>query len=536
MGFVLPKPKTLKNGAVRARQVIPADVRDEYQRLYGKGWEELWRAEPGTSAAEQKRQYAVWYAEIWRRIEAIRAAKRGDGVDLTRKDAAGLAGDWYVWFVARHENNPGKPDQWDEALWWFVDELRQFAPEEVRAEPMRDLEWARDPEIREGIRPVIADVGHTAQFLASRGVTLTKEGQALFLDFVVDNYVDALSLLERRARNDYSPDTKPQEFPKFEKRRQEHAGATPLELFTEWVRVAKPRASTITRWRAVFMELDRHFPERAADSITADEAQTWAVSLVGEGRSARTVADVWITAARRVCAWGVKQRKISNNPFAETNVTVPREVRTREREFTDAEAKIILKAALAIIDTRKPFPAACRWVPWLCAYSGARAGEITQLRGQDVFSSNGITVMRLTPEAGTMKTGPRTVPIHEHVIEQGFLEYVVARGKGPLFYDPAPAHQSTSDDPTSPRRARYVKQRERLAHWVRELGVTDKQILPNHAWRHTFKRRAARAKIEKRFRDAFCGHTSKDVGDHYETPSLEDMAEEIKRFPRYMVE
>jgi hypothetical protein len=273
MGFVLPKPKTLKNGAVRARQVIPADVRDEYQHLYGKGWEELWRAEPGTSAAEQKRQYAEWYAETWRRIEAIRAAKRGDGIDLTRKDAAALAGDWYVWFVARHENNPGKPAQWDEALWWFVDELRQFAPEEVRAEPMRDLEWARDPEIREGIRPVIADVGHTAQFLASRGVTLSKQGQALFLDFVVDNYLDALSLLERRARNDYSPDTKPQEFPKFEKRRQEHAGATPLELFTEWVRVAKPRASTITRWRAVFMELDRHFPERAADSITADEAR-----------------------------------------------------------------------------------------------------------------------------------------------------------------------------------------------------------------------------------------------------------------------
>jgi integrase len=91
-------------------------------------------------------------------------------------------------------------------------------------------------------------------------------------------------------------------------------------------------------------------------------------------------------------------------------------------------------------------------------------------------------------------------------------------------------------DPTNPRRARYVKQRERLADWVRELGVTDKQILPNHAWRHSFKRRAARAKIEKRFRDAFCGHASKEVGDHYETPSLEDMAEEIKRFPRYVVE
>jgi hypothetical protein len=135
MGFRLPNTKTLKSGAITARQVIPADVREEYQRLYGKGWEERWRADPGTSRAEQKRQYAEWYAEVWRRIEAIRAAKRGDGIDLSRKDAAALAGEWYAWFVARHEGEPGKPDRWEAELWWFVDELQGFAPDDVRAEP-----------------------------------------------------------------------------------------------------------------------------------------------------------------------------------------------------------------------------------------------------------------------------------------------------------------------------------------------------------------------------------------------------------------
>ena len=464
MGFVLPRPKTLKSGAVKARQVIPANVREEYSQLYGVAWEELWRADRATPVSEQKRKYAEWYAEIWRRIEAIRTAKRGDGIELRRTEAAALAGEWYTWFVSRHEENPGKAERWDQEFWLLVDELQRFAPDEVRAEPMRGLEWARDPEIRAGVKPYIADLGCTAQFLASRGVVLTTQARALFLDFVVDNYVDALGLLERRARNDYSPDDTARTFTKFVMRRQEPAGATAWQLFTEWVKAAQPRASTVTRWRAVFKELDRQFPERAADSITPDEAQEWAVSLIGQARTARTVAEVWITAARRVCAWGVKQRKITSNPFAETNVTVPREVRTREREFNDAEVKIILTAALAITDTRKPFPAACRWVPWLCAYSGARAGEITQLRGQDVITANGITAMRLTPGAGTTKTGaPRMVPIHEHVTEQGFLDYVKERGKGPLFYDPAPEREAATSDPTSPRRARYVKQRERLA-------------------------------------------------------------------------
>jgi hypothetical protein len=32
-----------------------------------------------------------------------------------------------------------------------------------------------------------------------------------------------------------------------------------------------------------------------------------------------------------------------------------------------------------------------------------------------------------------------------------------------------------------------------------------------------------------------CGHTSTDEGDRYETPSVEDMAVEGRKFPRYEV-
>jgi len=33
-----------------------------------------------------------------------------------------------------------------------------------------------------------------------------------------------------------------------------------------------------------------------------------------------------------------------------------------------------------------------------------------------------------------------------------------------------------------------------------------------------------------------CGHSSRDVGDGYETPTLEDLAAEIPKFPRYELE
>jgi hypothetical protein len=55
------------------------------------------------------------------------------------------------------------------------------------------------------------------------------------------------------------------------------------------------------------------------------------------------------------------------------------------------------------------------------------------------------------------------------------------------------------------------------------------------AWRHTFKRIAARAGIERRIRFGFCGHTSSDEGDRYETPSVEDLAVEGRKFPRFEV-
>jgi hypothetical protein len=72
---------------------------------------------------------------------------------------------------------------------------------------------------------------------------------------------------------------------------------------------------------------------------------------------------------------------------------------------------------------------ACRrWVPWLRAYTRARVGELTQLRAGDVQARQGpagsIWVLRLTPDAGTIKTGrARTVPLHADLVHQEFPEF-----------------------------------------------------------------------------------------------------------------
>src|SRR5882672_2677732 len=80
------------------------------------------------------------------------------------------------------------------------------------------------------------------------------------------------------------------------------------------------------------------------------------------------------------------------------------------RGLMDTVLTAAQRVPLLPIGTKGEQWAACRrWVPWLCAYTGARVGELTQLRAGDVQARQGpagsIWVLRLTPDAGTIKTG-----------------------------------------------------------------------------------------------------------------------------------
>jgi len=70
------------NGNFIARKRLPDDVREEYGRLYGARFEAkfLARASLGRQIAQQK--FHQWATEVEQRVEAIRKAQRGEGIDL----------------------------------------------------------------------------------------------------------------------------------------------------------------------------------------------------------------------------------------------------------------------------------------------------------------------------------------------------------------------------------------------------------------------------------------------------------------------
>jgi integrase len=536
-----------KSGAWGARITIPKDVRPDYQALYGKRAEELFYAPPDCTPQRAPVLFSQWQADIKNRIDTLRRKQRGEGHDLTQRDAHALAGEWYKWFVGRHEENPGEANRWAklrEVLWLLL--------EDVAGDPETGEIDFEAPDVREEIHPKLADEATTAQFLASKGEVLTPAAMTGFLDAVLHEFLEATALLERRASRDYSSDRHLQTLPEYRRKAAPRAiapqgrssatrsGKTAMQLFEHYI-AANPLADgTVRRWHTVFAALDASLAGRDFDSLSDDEAQEWVTALVTtKKQSPSTVMRIWVTALKAVGRWAIKRKRITRNPFADCDVAVPKRTRNRETDaFKTDEIKLILSSASAIKNTRTPTPAARRWVPWICAYTGARAGEITQLRGQDVIEQDGIKAIRITPEAGSVKTGQaRMVPIHEHLIAERFLDYVKVKGKGPLFYNPPTAADATDIDVTNPpKRSRAVDARSRLGAWIRSIGITDKEVSPTHGWRHTFKQIADRNGISDRVSDVITGHTPPTEGRKYGAPTLEDMAEALKKFPRYKIE
>lgn len=538
MSLTMPALSRAKNGDWFARKVIPADVRDAYQRAYGLRQEERFRLTTDKSAGEAKVAYAEWVADIEGRIAALRSAASGAPLELSHRQLHELVGRWYDWFILQHANDDVPVAVWDHRHELYQDAVEQGT--DLGQETTEEVE--RSARKAAMVRALVLELSRLPTFLAGEGIRLTPEVHEQLVDALEPDLVAGMAMLRRRAGGDFRPDTYREKFPQAAPiipSNVKLTGWNAWDAFEAWVTERKPATATVNRWRVVFQDLNSFLDGRDIALMTDDDAVAWKDKLTGKGAGGRTINEIWLTGARTVFNWVKRQKKLTGNPFDGVQVAVARSGPTRDK-FRDEDAETILKATLLPLGPRtsEHLRLAVRWVPWLCAYTGARSGEMTQLRKQDIEQHrDGFWTLRITPDAGTVKGSmPRTVVLHDHLIDQGFIEFVRKAKAGPLFYDPKSVKADREVDPLDPPRPPYVIMRQKLADWVRKQGVTDPGVGPNHGWRHTFRRRAARAKIEERIRDAFCGHTDPKVARRYELPDLEELAEAIKEFPRYPVD
>lgn len=282
-----------------------------------------------------------------------------------------------------------------------------------------------------------------------------------------------------------------------------------------------------SRWAPIMESLVKFLGHDSAGRISRRDAVRWKDHLLAS-LSAKTVRDSYFATVKAAFTWGTDNLDLAQNPFAGVKVRLEKKLVTRERGLELGEAQAVLRAARSHTGSSKEhteMTAAKQWVPLLGAYTGARVGELTQLRVEDVRCQDSIHYIRITPAAGTVKSGVyRDVPLHEHVLDEGFLQFVEKRGSGPLFYRQVVRRGTTLPAETVATR---------LAKWVRSLGLISEEVQPNHGWRHRLKTVGRELKVDPRILDAIQGHAPRTAGEHYGDASLKAKHEVIKLLPRY---
>ncbi len=504
MVLQMPRPfKHPKTNVYYFRVRVPADLVEAVGRKEIKI--SLGTKDPATA----KELFAEKEQQVAKQWKALRSSPE----PMPHKQIVALSGKLYLQMMSALENEPGDP-----AIWTHTLRLAEEAEQAGKLE-----QWCgrqADALLRD--EGVSADVTSRARLLV--------ETNRAFKQFAEQQ--------AKRSIGDYSPDPNAGRFPSIGKTKLELGGPSLQDLFDLWKRdhLAEGKAPrTIEDFRQKIDDLSAFLGHQQADAITPEDIARYVEHLQhGRGLSSRTVHSKYLAAIRTVYRTALSKIRIKVDPTHAVKVRVPKGVRVRSPGFTDDEARAILSCALSdpslfgkMADLNK---VACKWVPWLCAYTGARAGEITQLRKEDVINEDGIDAIRITPEAGSVKTRQyRIVPLHPHLIELGFLDFIKSRPAGPLFYAP-------SDRNRKPGHTQAASVRGKVGDWVRDFAkVVDPRVQPNHAWRHRFKTIARDVDIAPRYMDAIQGHEDGSASSGYGEYSLKALYREIMKIPRYEV-
>lgn len=311
-----------------------------------------------------------------------------------------------------------------------------------------------------------------------------------------------------------------------------------LDLFNGYVTERNPAPATVKSFKAKVEAFGRFLGHGDARRVTKQDVARWKDFLLERGRSdggplnPKTVRATYLSAIKVTLKRGFDSGQLSANVAEGVGVAGKKhQPSLRSKGFTDAEAVKILAAtqtepASGLSVERK---LARRWVPWLCAYTGARVNEITQLRAKDIAQVDEIWTIRITPEAGSTKDGKaRVVALHPHLLEQGFHE-LANSSEEPIFFDPSRSRGGTAQNPQAKKVGEF------LARWVRqEVGITDREIAPNHGWRHRFKTVARDEGMQFEVREYIQGHAPRTEGEAYGDFTPKATLKEISKLPRYV--
>lgn len=391
--------------------------------------------------AEAKRLANEAQAEfdrVWRSFEAASVSGGGYSAELSHRQIHALVGRWYDWFIQQNEKRDEPAEIWEHHLDRLADAAEQHETGEDEERSSRHAAI---------VRASIQELSLLSSFLAGADIKLPHGTLERLIDTMEPDLIIAFQLLHRRATGDYRPDTHKERFPASGPESMAASGkrTSITALLEAWSRRLKqPRPQTVTRYTGIIRQLIDYLGHDDAERLTDSHIVRWHADLTTSGTVTHdTFIKAYRAAISAVYEYGMTAqggKLVSENPAAKLLLEGERTKQSRPKSFYVEEAHSILRHSLAAHETQNNYSEinrlAMRWVPWICAYTGARAGEVCQLRKQDFVEVDGVKCIALLPDAGTIKTDRfRHVPLHPHLLEQGLWRFAQFAKAGPLFYN-----------------------------------------------------------------------------------------------------
>lgn len=526
MSLRMPGPwKHPTTGVYYLRQRMPADLKGappqgpvmipvgDAQKAVNVGpWVKVSLAtKDPTQAKTRHREADAALQEFWRLY-------RHGPKPLTQKEVQALAGLLYADLVARMDAEPGP-----ESIWAQVIELNN------RKKEYGELDaWFG---------------GSVDQLLTKQGVHTDAASRARVIGATFTAIQLAAEANLRKAQGDYSTDDAAKRFPSWSSAGKGRAApkgdAGQFDLFAlldHKFSTQSLKAKTKDDYRRDLEKFAALIGHSDARRVTKDDVRNWRDQLIGEGLAPKKINGKALAALSGVLTHAVNEFSLSENVVHGVRDARKGNGVVGPKGYDLEQAQTILNATFrgSPKGLSAPHARALFWVPWICAYTGLRVSEITQLRGMNVRQDGDTPYLLITPADGSTKSGKAWITgIHRHLIDLGLLDMFRAVGDGPAFYVPYPPG---ADLQSITGKHRAKDSGDRVGAWItQELGIPAPGGKPNHAWRHLFTTLSRVHEMEPQARNFMLGSGPIDAREGYGEWPPSVVAREVARLPRFQV-
>jgi integrase len=179
---------------------------------------------------------------------------------------------------------------------------------------------------------------------------------------------------------------------------------------------------TIEEKQSTYNEYARLFTDADMNSMGDEQATSFKNRMISDGANPPSI-NKKLSYMKDLFSYAIRNKLyFSANPFDKLNVSSKAKIQAATqsyREFTDSDLRLIFENPGYAEYMNEPD---YLWVPFLGLYTGARIETLANLKVSQIQNEDGVWLLDIDKDKNLNSI--RKIPLHERVLESGFLKYV----------------------------------------------------------------------------------------------------------------